>query len=574
VVKTDGSFSLTPVAATVNILIDSLSLKAINNHLKEDAKVDIVSGHMSMQATAILSLQDETLEPNLRFTGKMNIGDMSIAVEKTAEELVSWRDVTISGIDYTHLPASLKIEQIALIGPSASMHINEEGISNLAAIDPRFDPVAALEKTEEPEAEPEVVVDELPAAEESEAMPLAPFPIEITEVLIQGGSLNFKDKSIAPTVAFSLHDANGTISGLRSEETARAKVDLNSRLNNSSPMTVVGEINPLSAHRYIDLKIDFSNLELPSFGSYFGKYAGYDLEKGQLSIDVAYHIEGNDLEGENNIKVDQFTLGEKTNSPEATKLPVRLAISLLKDRKGLIELDVPVSGNLDDPSFSYGSIIAKAIVNVITKLVTSPFSMLASLGGGGGDGEDFKFILFEPGTTSLSAAAMGKLDNLASALYDRPNLQLEILGGADSEVDKVAIQQQKLDTLLEAEGVTEILASEVSADGEVMKTSEGNMLKRGYVRFKSWITPSMEEAIVTTTESPAPVEEAERVLSLEDMTVTKEELQELAVARADVVKSYLLSTEKIDAGRLFLMSVHSEGEALGGGAAQVDFELK
>ncbi len=578
-VRTKGTFSLLPVEANLDITLDALNLEALNHHVNEQADVEIKSGDFNLTGKITLSSLENTNEPNLHFSGNVNISDFKAVDGRVTEDLIAWTDFAVSAINYTHLPAALEIGKIVVSDPSANVFVDEAGVFNVSSLDPEFevieesveeDGVTSEENTDMPDEKIEDT-EEVVEKVEPEAAPPLPFPVEIAKISILNGSINFLDKSVDPSVSFLMDDFKGTITGLQSDEASRADIDLSGRLNNSSLLTITGQANPLAAVRYVDLQIDLNNFELPPLGSYFGKYVGYGLEKGQFSVGMTYTISGSELNGENQMKVDQLTLSEKTDSPDAPNLPIPLALSLLKDRNGLIELDVPVSGNLNDPSFSYGSVISKAIINVITKVVTSPFSILGSLVGGSSDGAEFKYVSFDPGTSDLSGSAQEKLDKLAEALFKRPNLRLEILGGIDGQLDKIALQQQKLDALLQNPEVLQTVMTQEN-DKIAEDSAVGNPLQRGFARVKSWITFSAREE-QETAESGIEQEE-EAVLGLEDMEVTNGELQELAFARGNSVKAYLLSTEKVETDRLFLTIADTKKETIGSGKAQVDFLLK
>jgi hypothetical protein len=209
-----------------------------------------------------------------------------------------------------------------------------------------------------------------------------------------------------------------------------------------APVKIAGQVNPLSPEAYADMALSFKNIELTTFTPYSGRFMGYAIEKGKLSLDLKYKLSQNKLEGENKVLFNQLTLGDQIDSPEATKLPVRLAIALLKDRNGKIDLDLPVQGDLNDPEFSYGRIIVKAVVNLVTKIVTSPFTLLGKLVGG--DGEEMSYVDFEFGSPDIRADQAEKLDKLAQALLERPTLQLEIKGTADLIGDRKALAEARL----------------------------------------------------------------------------------------------------------------------------------
>ena len=207
--------------------------------------------------------------------------------------------------------------------------------------------------------------------------------IKIGTITLQGGKIDFSDRSVKPEYSTRLSEIGGRISGLSSEETTIADVELRGKLNDYAPLEITGKINPLREDLYVDLKARFKDIDLSPTTPYSGKYVGYTIEKGKLSFDLKYLIVKKKLDSQNYIFLDQFTFGDKVESPQATKLPVKLAIALLKDRKGEIKLDLPVTGSLDDPKFSVWGIILKILINLISKAATSPFSLLGAVFGGG-----------------------------------------------------------------------------------------------------------------------------------------------------------------------------------------------
>ena len=218
-------------------------------------------------------------------------------------------------------------------------------------------------------------------------------PIKIDAVTLQGGTIRFRDESVTPNFSTKLDHIGGRISGLSSKANTTADIELRGILG-TAPLEITGKINPLSKDLYVDLKASFKDMDLTPTTPYSGKYAGYAIDKGKLSFDVQYLIENRKLDSKNTVFIDQLTFGERVESPDATKLPVRLAVALLKDRKGQIKLDLPVTGSLDDPQFSVWRIVLKIIVNLLTKAATAPFALIGAMFGGG---EDLDYIEFDYG---------------------------------------------------------------------------------------------------------------------------------------------------------------------------------
>jgi len=273
-----------------------------------------------------------------------------------------------------------------------------------------------------------------------------PMPITVDTIRVEKGAADFSDLFIKPNFAADVRNLRGRVKGLSSKPGTRADVLLEGEVNKYSPVKISGQINPLIKDKYADLAMSFKNFDLSSTSPYSGRFAGYTIEKGKLSLDLKYQVSENVFTGENRITVEQLTLGERVESPDATKLPVSLAVALLKDANGNIKLDVPVGGDINDPHFDFGKVIAHTLSNTITKVVSSPFAALGSLVGG--NGEELSYIEFEFGSATLGPEQIEKLDKLAKALQERPGLRLEITGRADKENDRsvlTKIENQAVD---------------------------------------------------------------------------------------------------------------------------------
>ena len=238
---------------------------------------------------------------------------------------------------------------------------------------------------------------------------------------------------------------NGSITGLSSDPASRAQVTLDGAVDRYAPVSIKGQLSPFAPMAYTDLALGFHNIELTTFNPYSGKFAGYNIAQGKLSTDLHYHIENRKLDASHHVVIDQLEFGPATESKQAVPLPVKLAAALLKDRHGVIDLELPVSGSVDDPSFRIGPVIWKVVVNLITKIVTAPFAMLGSLFGGG---EQLAYIDFPAGSAQMSDAEAQKLPKLAKALMERPQLKLDIPLHTISALDDDALARAALEQAL------------------------------------------------------------------------------------------------------------------------------
>ncbi|MFZ3261846.1 MAG: DUF748 domain-containing protein [Thiobacillus sp.] len=264
----------------------------------------------------------------------------------------------------------------------------------------------------------------------------------VERLRIVGGNAEFADLSLTPQFGTLMHDLGGVITELSTDPRTTAQVELDGKVDDYGSARVRGAIQPFRATDFTDLKLTFRNLEMTKLTPYSGKFAGRKIDSGKLSVDLEYKIKDRQLAGENKFIVNKLRLGERIDSPDAMNLPLDLAIALLEDSNGIIDLDLPISGSLDDPKFSYGRIIWKAIVNVLTKLVTAPFRALGKLLGV--SSEKLESVDFDPGSSALLPPEQEKFKTIAEALAKRPALDLTVEPGYDPAADRRALQERAM----------------------------------------------------------------------------------------------------------------------------------
>jgi flagellar motor protein MotB len=376
--------------------------------------------------------------------------------------------------------------------------------------------------------------------------------IKVEVVTLQGGRIDFSDKSLNQEFSVNLSEVGGRVSGLSSEEDTTADVELRAKLNDYAPLEITGKINPLRDDLFVDLKARIKDLDLSPATPYSGKYVGYTIEKGKLSFDLKYLIVKRKLDSQNNIFIDQFTFGEKVESPQATKLPVKLAVALLKDRKGEIKLDLPITGSLDDPKFKVWGVILKILINLITKAATSPFALLGAVFGGG---EELSFVEFDDGGANLSEPNMKKLETIVKALYDRPSIKLDIEGHVDLEKDRDGLKQFLFNRKLKAQKLKEMIKKgepPIPVDEVQIEPPEyEKFLKMAYKEEKF---PKPKNVLGMAKDLPAP--EMEKLM-LTHTEVKESDLRSLASQRAMKVKDTILKAGEIEPERVFILEPKS-----------------
>ncbi|MFO1488427.1 MAG: DUF748 domain-containing protein [Verrucomicrobiota bacterium] len=480
-VRADATFSFSPLTADVRLALDALALRPLDPYLESRLNLFILDSKFGLDGRLRVRTAPDAL-PEITFTGDTWVDDLATVDGALGEDLLKWSSLRVSGIDASLNPPRVAIREVAARDAYARVVIETNRTINLLA-------ALRLNETNAPAAEAKASA---PKSATTNSLP----DLSIASVVVSNAQLRFTDRSIHPAVNLSIQQATGSVNGLSTRELQHADVNLKARVDGIGPAEITGTINPFSATSTNDIKITANNIDLTPTSPYAGKFAGYRIAKGKLNLALGYHLQGRNLRAENLIVLDQFTFGEKVASPDATKLPVRLGIAILKDRNGKIELDVPIEGSLDDPQLKLSKVIWRAIENILVKVATSPFSLLGAAFGG--KGEEMNFQDFAPGSFALQPEGTNKLEVLVKGLYERPGLQLEITGSVDPEADRDGLRRVALDKQLRAEKWQSLRKSErtTTAPDQVSLTAEER---------EKWVRRLFDNLPVTASTTPTNV---------------------------------------------------------------------
>ncbi len=489
------------------------------------------------------------------FEGRLNLNDFQMQEIGETEDFLYWKSVNFDGINlsFGDTKQFVFLRKLALNDFYTKLILSEKGELNLSDI---------LVKKE---AKPAPVANTV-AKEDAHS----PLEIRIDKTSLSGGNINFKDNYIKPNYQANLTGVSGDIGSISSIKPEAASLQLSGKIDDDAALILSGTVNPLSAPIFLDIKGSASDIQLTRLSQYASKYAGYPIVKGHLSVAVSYRIENQKLIAENNLRLDQLTLGERVESPDATSLPVNLALALLRDNDGQIAVNLPVSGSLSDPQFSLGGIIFKVFVNIITKAVTSPFALLGNMFGGG---EELAYGEFLPGRTELTPATITKLDSLAKALKQRSNLKLDITGRIDPKTDSDGLRLESLDKKIKAIKLRELRKKNPSIQADEVVVEE--MDRKTYIEeVYSAEKMSKQRNFIGIAKTLAPQDAM--ALVLRNTTVTPDNLRSLAQQRAEVVLDYMEQQGGIAKDRLFLIAPKLDNDGIKdkGLPNRVDFSLK
>ncbi len=594
VMSLDGDVTPTLPAAQLQVDLRDIDMTSLQPYMADRFNAALRSGLLSVKGK--LGVVAPAGKPiAARFNGNVLAGNVRTVDRISGEDFLRWRALAVTGVDFNmdeaKGPLQLGINSVSLSDFYARVILNANGRLNLQDV--------MAGGAEKGEAAPSTSLTQAnPASAPAASAPAAPPPqakapaaapapagprpqIRLGGVAIQKGNINFSDFFIKPNYTANLTDMKGSVSKVSSADPTPADLVLDGRLDDDAPVSISGKINPLGEQLYLDIAAKAAGVELTRLTPYAAKYAGYPITKGKLTVDVGYKIENGKLDARNHLYLDQLTFGERVDSPDAVKLPVLLAVSLLKDRNGVIDVNLPVSGSLSDPEFSIGGVIVRVIVNLLTKAITSPFSLIASAFGG--SGEELGYIEFAPGSSTLTDAARDKITTVGKALNDRPSLRLEISGRIDPATDADGARRVWLDQRV-AEAKQRELRRSAQAGAQAEEGEGGEQGARVTVSPQEY--PKYVAAVYKRESFRKPTnfiglnkslstQEMEKLL-LEHAPVTDTELRALADQRALAVKQALERDGKVPDAKLFLTApkLTAEGIKDKGGPNRVDFSIR
>ncbi|MEH6493776.1 DUF748 domain-containing protein [Halopseudomonas sp.] len=523
----NGQVGLQPLSANLQVTTSNIDLRLARPYVEPLVRIQLRSGQAHSDLNLILS----NISPlQLAVSGDAQVSQLHVVDAQRKRDLVKWQQLQLSGIKY--VGNNLSIEQVDLQQPYARFIINEDLSTNFSGL-----------------------MVEQPGKPSSSAGAGAPMGIRIGGISLRDGSANFADFSLRPNFATAIGQLNGSIGTLDNQSTRSASVDVTGKVDRYAPVSIKGKLTPFDPLNSLDIATRFRNVELTTLTPYSGKFAGYRIRKGRLNLDLHYQIEQGQLNAENKVLLEGLQLGEKVDSPDAVDLPIRLAVALLKDIKGNIDIELPVSGNLEDPQFSVMPIVWQTLRNLVVRAVQAPFKFIAGLVGG--SDQDLSEVAFAAGSNSLDSAAQSNLNTLASALKERPVLTLEIEGMSSAEADGPTLAAERLKSEYQEIQFKSLQAmgEEVPASPDLLDIDEDDKpaLLEGIYRARLKQQPPAGWAELDREERAARMEQA--VLTLWSRSELL--LRRLAQSRAAEIKSYLVDSAGIDPQRIYLIDVSS-----------------
>jgi outer membrane protein OmpA-like peptidoglycan-associated protein len=522
-----GQARLQPLSSQLKVVARDLDLRVAQAYLSPflhlELRSGLLAGDVAVDLTGIAPLA-------LKVSGRAQVSQLHTLDTLKGRDFVKWHTLDLDGFDYRH-GEQLRIDRLRLQQPYARFVINEDLSTNVK----------------------ELLIPQPPSP--APAPSARPLHIVIGGVEIQDGSANFTDFSLTPDFATAIQQLNGHIGTLDSQSKQPATVDVRGKVDRYAPVSIQGRLTPFSPLEQLDITTRFRRVELTTLTPYAGKFAGYKIRKGRLNLDLHYRIEKGQLNAENKVLLEHLQLGERVDSPSATDLPVRLAVALLKDTDGNIDIALPVKGDLNNPEFSVLPIVWQTLRNLVLRAVQAPFKLIAGLLDGGE--EQLDSVPFAAGSSELDEQARGTLDKLARALQQRPALRLEVEGMSAQAIDGPLLAERRLAReyqdiwyrMLQRRG------DKVPADASQLKVPQDMQatLLEGIYRARLKQQPPAEWRDLKKPERAARLRQA----VLDSWAQSSLLLRQLAQDRARAIKAYLVEHGRLADERIYLLEVGS-----------------
>jgi uncharacterized protein involved in outer membrane biogenesis len=563
-----GTLTVQPLSAALHVEASRVDVAAFEPYFGSTLNTTLASAALSAKGDASFAGAGKTMKAG--YHGDISVADVEMTDKVTSQPLAGWKLLGLTNLKATYDAKGTDVDAARVVFANfyGRVLLDAQGKLNLRDVVTRDKgPAATPAAAPAPASTPPSV----PLAPKTASGP--PVNLRFGQLVLQNGRVTYTDNFIKPNFTANLVAITGTIGAFGTHSTTPAPVDVAAKLASNGPVSIKGQVNPLIAKPALDLTASAHDVELPNLTPYSSKYAGYPITKGKLNVDLHYQLANDQLSANNHLFIDQLTFGDHVDNPSATKLPVRLAVSLLKNSRGEIDVNIPISGSLSNPEFSIGGLVWQAIKNLLERAITAPFSLLASAFGGHG-GEELGYVEFDPGSATLSDAAKEKLDTIAKALTDKPSIKLDISARVDPAVDEPGLRA--------AYAERQIRRAKTHDEGEDADAAAGGSDAAAVTvspdEYSKYLTQAYKDAdfkkprnLIGMTKS---VPDADMKAALAaNAPVDESALRSLAQRRATAVQQYF--DGKVDSKRIFIVAakMNADGIKDKGAPTRVDFGL-
>lgn len=540
-----GQTTLQPFTLEAGMGVTDLNLAQFGGYLADVTNLSLQDGLLSLDGNLDLDNQQDPLTGT--FSGNGQVASLDLRLADSDSPLMAWQNLRLEPLEYNLSPARLEIGTLTLSNPNVNVVREADGLHNLARIMPAGEEPSA---SEQPSADSES----------------NDFIFRIGQILLESGEVSYADRTLDPVFSTRLDQLNGSITGLSNVSPQQGKVSMQGRIGDVASMKFDGSIGTLGTEDVSKVTLQVDDVSLPALSPYLGRYLGYGVQGGKLDLDLDYEIAGSRIDAANRILLDRMELGDAITSEQAVNAPVKLGLALLRDRKGVIDIDLPIEGDLADPQFSVGPVVMSTFVNLIARAATSPFSMLGSIADMTGlTGEELGYVSFEPGEVALASGGEEKLEVLSDVLGQRPSLVLKIRGAVSPETDGEFLRRQRL--------IEQLGISEVPSEADRIQRLETRYQEAG---FEQPLDAYRQE--IGNSEGGSPDSQAwEKALVdrlLDRVVLPPEVLADLARSRGVWLKEKLQEDLEVSGDQLFLLEPLQDAGQDETGAVKVNFELE
>ncbi len=585
-----GNVTASPLKADLDVDFSNIDIHFIQPYIDDYVNLSLRQADLSVKGRLLVDTSSSGVLQG-QFRGGAAVSTLSAVDQLTKQPVISWKDLAFEGLAVNLNPLTVTIDKARMTdvvarvillsdgrlnlqnilrskaGGQKSLAVSEEELPPVTSGDgmavavqiPVVQEEAKPEKTKtKPEVATETAAVQIPARPEKQN-----FSIAIKKWIVKNGSVRFSDNFIKPRYTANIQNLRGAFINLSNDPETQSRIRLRGQVN-GAPLDISGYVNPLSDTLTLNIKAQVTGMELAQFSAYSGKYLGYGIEKGKMTYKATYKVQNGTLTAENSLVLDQLTLGEKVESKEAISASIELALALLKDSDGVIDINVPIAGSLNDPEFSLGSIVGKVVLNTLKKIVTAPFAWLSSLNE---KEKGLSGMAFEPGSAALPKDAEKRLERMSKGLAKRPKIKLEITGFYDEVADRAGLGQSTLDRKIRelkrkktgAPSFEEITVSEKEYPSlltEVYKNEKFDKPRELFVFDKTLPVAEMENLLIGHYAS------------------RNDNLVLLANRRAEAVKTWLVLKGKLPDERIYLLASKKGVADKDKPAHRVDFNLR
>jgi hypothetical protein len=545
VLHAKGELGVLPaVRVDAEVTADGVQLSQLQPYLRSIARIGIRGGALSIEG----HLASDDAEP-ARFDGAVRVTDLDTRDLARDEKLIAWSELGLDDVQLRVGERSAQISRIRLVKPFGRIYVARDKTTNLGAllVEPSK-PAATANGRPAREGEKSAATPSEPAQK--------PFRVRIGSVLVQSGEANYTDLSLPLPFAARVRDVNGRVTTIDTGSAAPTKLGFEGKVDPYGLARVQGMLRTNAPTELADVSVIFRNIEMPALSPYVVEFAGRKIARGKISVDLRYQLHDRKLEAQNKMVIDELELGDKVPSPNAIDLPLGLAVALLEDANGRIDLDLPVSGSLDDPQFRIGPVIWKAFVTLITKIATSPFRLLGSLLGV--ESDDFGKLEFEAGRSDVLPPDREKLARVVEALGKRPNLSVEVPAVVDPRADAAVLRRARVDSLV----AQALSPGGKTPSGRDLEKRTRRVVEELYVRQLPDAPLEAQRArfVAVPPDDPKASPRLDEVAYVDDLRaqlaaaqeIADADLTALAQARAEAVAAVLRESGALDAARVKL----------------------